>query len=108
MKRDPIERFDARFLRPYSDWIWRALAAALMLWLAFVLADIASAQTPQGAVKPSYVQCPPDMQYDPVKEYHKFRHAFGPKDKPLMCTEMVDTAPDGTRCQVAFICGDAT
>lgn len=91
---------------------------ALLLYAAAVKAAVlavlllpflnATAQSPQGGAKVSYVQCPPDMAFDPTKQYQTITRQFGTLDNPIMCTEYVDWKADGAACQVAFVCEDAT
>ena len=67
------------------------------------------AQSPQGGVKPSYVQCPPEMgPYDPAIEYKSFERKMGTAENPLICREVVDKLPSGAWCQMAFICEQST
>ena len=109
MKLSFIERLDERFLKPNSRLIWYALVFFLLIWLVIAITRIVSAQSPQGFVKPSYVQCPPEYgHYDPTKEYKKFPRAAGTVENPRQCWEVVDKLPSGAWCQMAYYCEDAT
>ncbi|MBT8085682.1 MAG: hypothetical protein KJN72_10685 [Woeseia sp.] len=99
-----MNQFELNLIRIVSCAIVFILGIALAAWLS----EWAFAQSPQNAVRISYVQCPPDMKYDPKRHYHQFKHLFGTADNGVMCTEYVDRKPDGAQCQIAFTCEDAT
>lgn len=87
---------------------YAVISWAIFIFLGWIAVQLVFAQSPQDGARVSYVQCPPDMQYDPKRSYMQIKRLFGTVENRVFCTEYVAVKKDGAFCQIAFTCENAT